>query len=93
LGRAGRIGLSLQRSSAAGYQLLLEDDGVGLPPGYTPQPRRSLGMTLLHGFSRQLGGELTLRSDQGLKIQLTFRGPQLTPSHLTDQYADQRIPS
>ncbi|WP_210521647.1 tetratricopeptide repeat-containing sensor histidine kinase [Hymenobacter terricola] len=88
-GRAGRICLSLQRLLATTYQLTIEDDGVGLPPNYAPENSCSLGMTLIHGFSRQLGGKLTLRNDHGLKIILVFSEPQLKPAHARTDYAYQ----
>jgi two-component sensor histidine kinase len=76
-GRSGRVTLSLHRLAEATYELTIADDGVGLPAGYDPSRSRSLGMTLLHGFSRQLGGELTITSEQGLRISLVFEEEQL----------------
>ncbi len=37
-------------------------------------------MTLLHGFSAQLGGELSITNQQGLSISLVFDEEQ--PGHL-----------
>ena len=88
-GRAGRIRLSLQRQLAATYQLTIEDDGVGLPPNYAPENTRSLGMTLMHGFSRQLGGKLSLNNDCGLKIMLVFSETHLEPVNIRTDYAYQ----
>ena len=85
-GRAGCIRLLLQRQAAATYQLTIEDDGIGLPPNYGPENTRSLGMTLMHGFSRQLGGKLTLHNDHGLKILLVFGEPQLEPALTRTDY-------
>jgi two-component sensor histidine kinase len=76
-GRAGRVRLSLYRREAHAYQLTIADDGVGLPEGYDPGQSRSLGMTLLHGFSAQLGGTLTITSRQGLRIALAFEEEQI----------------
>ncbi len=44
-------------------------------------------MTLLHGFSGQLGGELTITSPPGLTINLVFQEEQLTPSYAPADYA------
>jgi two-component sensor histidine kinase len=79
-GRAGRIELTLEQPKEQTYQLTIADDGVGLPTGFDASQSRSLGMTLLHGFSDQLDGELTLSGPPGLSIQLTFR-EQLSPLH------------
>jgi two-component sensor histidine kinase len=71
-GRPGTVSLSLQQMEEATYQLTIADDGVGLPVHYDPAQSRSLGMTLLHGFSGQLGGELVITSPPGLSIKLVF---------------------
>ncbi len=76
-GRSGVVTLSLHRLADATYELAIADNGVGLPAGYDPSRSRSLGMTLLHGFSHQLGGELTITSRQGLRIGLVFEEEQL----------------
>ena len=71
-GQAGGVRVALRQVAAATYQLVIEDNGVGLPPSYAPGRNRSLGMKLLHGFSRQLGGELRLSEPPGLTISLLF---------------------
>jgi two-component sensor histidine kinase len=38
-------------------------------------------MTLMHGFSEQLGGELTITSAGGLSISLVFEEEQLTNAY------------
>jgi two-component sensor histidine kinase len=73
-GKRGTIRLELVRLTSASYhyQLTIADDGVGLPENFNPSRSRSLGMTLLHGFARQLGGELSLAGPPGLCICLQF---------------------
>ncbi len=88
-GRPGTVWMSLRRPAESTCQLTIADDGVGLPPNYDPSQSRSLGMTLLHGFSGQLGGELTITSQQGLSISLVFEEEQLTPSYAPVAYAQQ----
>ncbi|HEX8529492.1 MAG TPA: sensor histidine kinase, partial [Cytophagales bacterium] len=80
-GRSGTVTLNLYRLSRKTYQLTIEDDGVGLPAGYNPARSRSLGMTLMHGFSDQLGGALTITSARGLSISLVFEEEQLTNAY------------
>jgi two-component sensor histidine kinase len=80
-GRPGTVRLSLYRLTSTTYQLIIGDDGVGLPEGYNPSRSRSLGMTLMHGFSEQLGGELTITSARGLSISLVFEEEQLTNAY------------
>jgi two-component sensor histidine kinase len=71
-GRTGRVSVGFLRLDKASYQLTIRDDGVGLPPDFDPSRSQSLGMTLIEGFSQQLGGQLSLISQGGLTIQLTF---------------------
>ncbi len=75
-GRPGTVCLSLRQVAGYGYALTIADDGVGLPEDVDPAQSRSLGMTLLHGFSAQLGGALTITSRQGLCIRLLFSEEQ-----------------
>jgi two-component sensor histidine kinase/tetratricopeptide (TPR) repeat protein len=78
-GRSGMVRLSLHRLAATTYELTILDNGVGLPVGYQPASSRSLGMKLLHGFSRQLGGKLNIISPPGLSLSLVFTEEQLQP--------------
>jgi two-component sensor histidine kinase len=93
-GRPGTVSLSLVRLAPATYQLTIADDGVGLPQNFDPSQSRSLGMTLLHGFSGQLGGELSLVNQDGLSITLVFGEEPFTsvlmPSAqvMSDQFID-----
>jgi two-component sensor histidine kinase len=80
-GRPGTVRLSLHRLAKTTYQLTIADNGVGLPAHYNPSQSSSLGMTLLHGFSSQLGGELTIISPSGLTIELVFQEDQVIPSY------------
>jgi two-component sensor histidine kinase len=68
------------------YQLIIADDGVGLPMGYNPEQSRSLGMSLMHGFSEQLGGVLAISSGLGLTITLAFGDEQLNPTSTSTDY-------
>jgi two-component sensor histidine kinase len=71
-GRSGTIELAFHQLATATYQLSIIDDGVGLPPTYNPERSRSLGMTLMHGFSEQLGAALTISSPPGVTVRLVF---------------------
>ncbi|HEX8316116.1 MAG TPA: hypothetical protein VF609_14035, partial [Flavisolibacter sp.] len=71
----------------ATYELTIWDDGVGLPSNYDPARSRSLGMTLMHGFSGQLGGELSITSSPGLRLSLLFHEEQLSPINTPATYA------
>ncbi len=80
-GRPGRVLVALQRLEECAYRLTVADNGVGLPADYRPAQSRSLGMTLLHGFSAQLGGELRMTGPPGLTLTLDFQEEPLSPTH------------
>lgn len=80
-GRSGSISLSLRQLDRMTYKLNISDDGVGLPIGYKPFHSSSLGMTLMHGFSEQLGGTLTITGPPGVSINLVFAEEQYSLVH------------
>jgi len=46
------------------YRLSVSDDGVGLPKGFTPQSKKSLGMRAVEALARQLGGRLVVEQPE-----------------------------
>ena len=86
-GHPGTINLIFQRLAPATYKLTITDNGIGLPVGYDPKWSRSLGMTLMQGFSQQLGSELTIRSDPGVSICLLFSDEPLNSVYNRNDYS------
>ncbi len=80
-GRSGTITVTFHRIMPMTYELTIADDGVGLPPNFNPQRSRSLGMTLMQGFSQQLGGELQINHSAGLTIHLQFSQESLDSTY------------
>ncbi|WP_192348561.1 tetratricopeptide repeat protein [Algoriphagus sp. Y33] len=80
---SGTVLIGLLQKSDTSYELTIEDDGVGFPKAFDPLQSRSLGMTLIHGFSAQLDAELNLESNQGVKISLVFTDERL--SHIQNK--------
>ena len=71
--RMGTLTVELNRLDLEHYQLLIADDGVGLPSDFDPTKIGSLGMSLIRGLSKQLGGTLNISQHNGLHIKLTFK--------------------
>ncbi|WP_420150104.1 sensor histidine kinase, partial [Spirosoma sp.] len=70
--RPGEIRVSFRSIESNKFELTIADNGIGLPLNPTTSHKPSLGMTLMHGFSMQLGGELTIKNDNGLLVHLLF---------------------
>jgi two-component sensor histidine kinase len=70
----GEIRVSLTQVGANDALLVVEDDGVGLPPGFDPAASSGLGMGLIVGLVRQLRGTLThgTGTKGGARFDVTF---------------------
>ena len=53
-------------------EMLVRDNGIGLPANLDLQRAKSLGMTLIKGLTQQLNGELTIADQAGVSIALKF---------------------
>jgi two-component sensor histidine kinase len=71
-GRTGMIDIDFKRLDYQSYWLLISDDGVGFPTDLNPNRSRTLGMSLIRGLSKQLGGKLEINQVNGVQISLVF---------------------
>lgn len=72
-GHPGTVTVSLQ-PAAGGMQLIVGDDGVGLPPGLpSPQRRKDgLGLSLVQALTHQAGATLQIERSHGTSFTLTI---------------------
>lgn len=79
----GRVQVGLRAEFDGGAQLWVEDDGVGLPPGFAPEGGRGLGWRLVMGLTNQIGGKLDVKggaaAEGGARVVIRFR-PQASES-------------
>ena len=80
----GRSGNILVQLTAEGDQarLVIQDDGVGLPPGRSDTEtgvRDGIGIQLVRGLARQLGATLTVNEGNGTRYEVAMR---LNPKHM-----------
>jgi two-component sensor histidine kinase len=69
------------RNIENGVHLEVSDRGVGLPDGFDiNQTRSSLGLKVITGLVRQLGGRLTIQSNQPTGARFLFNLPILAES-------------
>ncbi len=62
--------------SSSDFTLLVNDDGVGLSPGFDLENRSSLGMVIVRGLTSQLRGKLEYRNNNGAEFCITFPEPE-----------------
>jgi hypothetical protein len=68
-GRAGTITVSARVHGETAV-IAVEDDGVGLPPGFDPAIGTGLGMTIVSTLAAQLEGCLEVRPSSGGTVEL-----------------------
>ena len=76
-GRKGKINISLEKTLAEDktvYDLVVSDDGIGIPDGIDIRETSSLGLPLVNTLAeRQLRGTLELDRTKGTKFHIRFR--------------------
>ena len=68
-GRGGNVHVALTTDGQTA-DLVVEDDGVGIPAGKSETEtgtRDGIGLTLIRGFARQLGATMTVQEDHGTR--------------------------
>lgn len=71
-GEKGKIKIALCQVEGNKYELLIRDNGKGLPQDFEPENCNSLGMQLISGLSGDLNGEFRIYNDGGTVIQIVF---------------------
>ena len=71
----GKIRIQLQLDSRGRLQLLVSDNGVGIPDGFDMHNTESLGLLLVSSLVRQLRGTLEVSTAAGTEFRISFRLP------------------
>ncbi|GAA4154118.1 hypothetical protein GCM10022217_10740 [Chryseobacterium ginsenosidimutans] len=71
--KRGEVTVSFKNTEKDFYELIISDNGVGLPQDFNIDETESLGMNLMRGLTDQLDGTFSLENKNGLKITITFR--------------------
>jgi PAS domain S-box-containing protein len=74
---AGSIEVSLRRGDDDRVVLVVSDDGTVAREGNDDTAPASLGVTIIEGLVRQLGGTLTVRRTPGFHTEINLPGPVL----------------
>ncbi len=68
----GAIEVGLRTILGNGYELIVRDDGVGFPEGFSIEESTSLGLRLVQAFLKRFQGEISLERDHGTAIRMRF---------------------
>lgn len=68
----GTIGVFLRAGECGALELIVSDNGRGLPPGFDINAVESLGLKLVKLLSEQIGGTLAIESGQGVTFTIAF---------------------
>ncbi|MBN1939641.1 MAG: hypothetical protein JW843_08645 [Candidatus Aminicenantes bacterium] len=71
--RTGVLSVDLNRVPDGRFELVVRDDGVGLPSGWDPRNSRGLGMQIVMGLLSQIDGEMEILSGPGTGFRIVFR--------------------
>jgi PAS domain S-box-containing protein len=70
--RHGRVGVRLEIQPGERLALTVADDGVGLPAGFDLGSTSTLGLELVRGLTRQVGGSIEVLSPPGTTVRIVF---------------------
>ncbi|QDK77534.1 sensor histidine kinase [Spirosoma sp. KCTC 42546] len=79
--QGGTINLSLTQVDDENYQLVVEDDGVGLPEDVDLRRQGSMGANIMRRLTKQLGGIFQVETKGGVRISVSFPVIKLQPHH------------
>ncbi|MCB8945726.1 MAG: PAS domain S-box protein [Ardenticatenaceae bacterium] len=71
-GRSGQITIKLASHENQTATLIIQDNGIGLPPTLDIQNSPSLGLTIVNTLVSQLGGQLNHSQQNGTCFELSF---------------------
>ncbi len=74
--RSGHIAIRFLAASPHHYQLIVQDDGVGIPPHVNIASTSSLGLQIVKDLTEQLDGTLTCDRQGGTAFVITFPAPE-----------------
>jgi two-component sensor histidine kinase len=71
-GMKGEVWIELRPLGDKAYTLVVQDNGVGLPKGFSLENTKSLGLKLVQDLTKQLDGEMEIETNNGTMFRSTF---------------------
>jgi two-component sensor histidine kinase len=69
--RAGNINIALNNFGQE-YELIIEDDGIGMPENINFKEYNSLGLQIINNLVNQIEGTIELNNDVGTQFRILF---------------------
>lgn len=70
--RQGTVGVFLSAKGDSAFELVVKDNGIGMPADVDVASNRSFGLRLVRALVEQLHGELRLRDSEGTVFEVQF---------------------
>jgi len=77
-GQAGTINVRLNRIEPGFCELIVADDGRGLPENVNPETSTGFGLTLISALTSQIKGRLLYRREAGTEVRVIFPIPVIS---------------
>jgi two-component sensor histidine kinase len=68
----GEIFVSL-RSKQDNYELIVSDNGIGLPNEFDINNTKTLGLMLVNSLTEQIDGKITINRENGTRFSIIFK--------------------
>ena len=68
----GEIKIELHSNDENQFNLIVSDNGIGIPSEINPENAKTFGMQLIKYLTKQLKGTIELDNNNGTKYQLNF---------------------
>lgn len=71
-GNNGKILISVKKLSNNDFEMIIKDDGIGIPEDKDIMNSKTLGINLIMALIDQINGTITMTNDNGLKYSIIF---------------------
>jgi two-component sensor histidine kinase len=82
-GRKGEISICLHCLADDRWELVVADDGTGLPKDIHARPKESLGLSIVQSLAKQLQGEMESNVLNGAEFRIRFKGRPHSANEVT----------
>ncbi len=72
-GRAGRVNISLHRTNEHEFDLIVSDNGAGIPDSIDWRNPRPMGFDLIDTFAEQLRAQVQVNRTSGTEVRVRFK--------------------